>query len=84
MSIDDDCKIKAFMFLTIQLGKTTEVLTRLKRISSIKSIAVTTGNYDIIIKIEVESMEKMFDFTQDIHLIPGIIETNTSIIQKEV
>jgi len=69
--------------MTIKLGSTNDVIKKLKQISGITSIAVITGEYDIIIQLEAESLEEMYERTQKIHVIDGIEETTTSIIQKE-
>ncbi|NHK31935.1 MAG: Lrp/AsnC family transcriptional regulator [Asgard group archaeon] len=74
---------RAYVLMTIKLGSTNEVLAKLKQIPDITSIAVITGEFDIIVRLETSSFEEMFDRTQEIHLIDGIEETTTSIIQKE-
>jgi DNA-binding Lrp family transcriptional regulator len=69
--------------MTIKLGSTNDVLAKLKKIPGITSISVITGEFDVIARLESKTFEEMFDRTQDIHLIDGIEETTTSIIQKE-
>ena len=83
MTLQEKESIKAYIMLNIELGKTNEVLTQIKKIPGITSIAVITGEYDILVRIETLTMDEMYNRTQDIHLIEGIIETVTSIIQKE-
>ncbi len=75
--------LKAYVMCTVQLGKTNEVLAALKKIPNITSVAVITGEYDIIVRVETKTMDEMYDRTQEIHLIKGIVETTTSVIQKE-
>ncbi|NHJ40583.1 MAG: Lrp/AsnC family transcriptional regulator [Asgard group archaeon] len=75
--------LRAYILMNIKLGSTNNVLAKLKQIPGITSIAVITGEYDVIVRLETNSFEEMFDRTQDIHLIDGIEETTTSIIQKE-
>ncbi len=69
--------------MNIKLGTTNDVVAKLKQIPGITSIAVITGEYDIIIQLESKSLEEMYERTQRIHIIDGIEETTTSIIQKE-
>ncbi|MBN1329021.1 MAG: Lrp/AsnC ligand binding domain-containing protein [Candidatus Heimdallarchaeota archaeon] len=83
MSSDTPEKVKAYIMLSIKLGKTNEVLAKLKQIPNVTSVAVITGEFDIIVRVETETMDEMYNRTQEIHLIEGILETNTSIIQKE-
>lgn len=75
--------LKAYIMLNVTLGKTNEVLDKIKKIPGVTSVAVITGEYDILVRIEGETMEQMYNTTQEIHLIDGISETTTSIIQKE-
>lgn len=83
MSTDIKELLKAYIMINVELGKTNEVLTKLKKIPGVTSIAVITGEFDIIVRLETLNMNEMYNRTQEIHLIEGIIETTTSIIQKE-
>ncbi len=83
MSSDTHEQVKAYIMLSVKLGKTSDVLAKLKQIPNVTSVAVITGEYDIIVRIETETMDEMYNRTQEIHLIDGILETNTSVIQKE-
>ncbi len=76
-------KNKAYILVSVELGKTKEVLAKLKQIPNVTSVAVITGEYDIIVRVETDTMDEMYNRTQEIHLIEGILETTTSIIQKE-
>ncbi|NHJ85669.1 MAG: Lrp/AsnC family transcriptional regulator [Asgard group archaeon] len=75
--------IKAYILISVRLGKTDEVLKKLKQIPNVTSVAVITGEYDIISRVETQTMDEMYNRTQEIHLIDGILETTTAIIQKE-
>ena len=75
--------MKAYIMITVKLGSTNDVLSKLKKIPGVTSVAVITGEFDIIVRVETETMDEMYNRTQEIHLIDGITETITSIIQKE-
>lgn len=75
--------IKAYIMLNLELGVTNEVLKKIKKLPGVTSVAVITGEFDIIVRMETATMREMYDLTQEIHLIQGILETTTSIIQKE-
>ena len=83
MSSTSNEELKAYIMINVKLGKTNEVLAKLKKIPGITSLAVITGEYDIIARVETVDMNEMYNRTQEVHLIDGIIETTTSIIQKE-
>ncbi len=83
MSSQSNETMKAYILINAKLGKTNEVLAKLKKIPGIITVAVITGEYDIIVRVETADMNEMYNRTQEVHLIDGIIETTTSIIQKE-
>ncbi|MFX0012250.1 MAG: Lrp/AsnC ligand binding domain-containing protein, partial [Candidatus Hermodarchaeota archaeon] len=60
-----------------------KVTTELRLIPQIKKIMSLTGDYDILIEIEVETSEELFDiFANKIDLIEGITVSNTHIVMK--
>lgn len=83
MSANDKKAICAYVLINIKLGFTEEVIAKLKEIPGITSVAVITGEYDCIVRLETDTLEEMHDRTLDIHIIDGIFETTTSIIQIE-
>lgn len=77
--------VSAYIFFIVDLGKTQEVVNALREIPNIVNVAVVTGEYDIVVKIIVENLEELFHVTtEQIHMIEGISDTQTSVIEKEV
>ncbi len=76
--------IKAYVLILLYVGKLEEVLDKLRKIENIKSIAVTTGDYDIITRVSVEKLEELMEVTDKIQLAGGIKRTTTSVIEKEI
>ena len=71
--------------MTIQLGRTDNVLRELREIDEAIRIAVTTGEYDIVMLVDVESLEALYEITVNrIHKIPGIEETTTAVVEKMI
>jgi DNA-binding Lrp family transcriptional regulator len=59
------------------------VIEELRKIPQIKKIMYLTGDYDILIEIEVENSEELFEiFANKIDLIQGITVSNTHVIMK--
>ncbi|MHA1366201.1 MAG: Lrp/AsnC ligand binding domain-containing protein [Candidatus Heimdallarchaeota archaeon] len=93
MSANKRKPICAYILINVKLGFTDDVLAKLKNIPGITSVAVITGEYDVIARVETDTLEEMHDRTLDIHVIDGrtldihvidgIYETTTSIIQLE-
>jgi DNA-binding Lrp family transcriptional regulator len=71
---------KAFVLIETEVGKTKEVVTKIKQIKGVTSIDSVTGPYDVIAIIEVESLNDIGDLlTQKIHPIAGISRTVTCL-----
>ena len=77
--------IKAYILMTTEIGSTSEVLIHLKEIDEATRIAVTTGQFDIVVLLEVPDLETLYNITiEKIHKIRGIVETITMIVEKMI
>lgn len=76
-------QILAYILMEIEMGQTDEVLQELRKIEEATKISVTTGEYDIVVLLEVPTLEALYDITvKRIHVIPGIKETTTAVVEK--
>ena len=76
-------QIMAYILMEIEIGRTDEVLQELRKIEEATKISVTTGEYDIVVLLEIPTLESLYDITvQRIHVIPGIKETTTAVVEK--
>ncbi len=76
-------KVLAYVLMDLELGHTDEVLEALRKIDEATTVAVTTGSYDIVVLLETNSLEELYEITvQKIHRIPGIKETSTAVVEK--
>lgn len=76
--------IKAYIMINVDVGKITSVVEKLKLIEHIGNIAVVAGEFDIIVRVRVKSLEELYDITEMIHEIEGIVRTTTHVVEKEV
>ncbi len=76
--------IKAYIMILVYVGKLEEVLSKLRGIDNIESIAVTAGDYDVIVKVAVESLEELMEITDRIQMVGNIKRTTTTVIEKEI
>ncbi|MEM2142649.1 MAG: Lrp/AsnC ligand binding domain-containing protein [Candidatus Thorarchaeota archaeon] len=74
--------ITVYILMKIEIGKTEQVLERLRSILEATKIAVVTGIYDIIVRLEVQDLDELYNITLKIHSIPGIRETSTAVVEK--
>jgi len=76
-------KVHAYILMDLELGYTDDVINGLRKIDEATSIAVTTGSYDVVVLLETNSLEELYEITvKKIHKIPGIKETQTAVVEK--
>ena len=73
--------VNAYILVSTEPGKTAEVYTTMKTSEGIKSVEGVAGPYDIIARIEVDSLEKLTkSIFGSIRGIPGVTNTTTLIV----
>jgi DNA-binding Lrp family transcriptional regulator len=76
-------KVLAYVLMDIEIGMTDEVVEELRQIVEATRIAVTTGSYDIVVLLEANNLEHLYELTVGrIHKIVGIKETQTAVVEK--
>ncbi len=77
--------VRAYVLMEIEIGHTDKVLEQLKSIDEATRVAVTTGVYDIVMLLEVENLEALYEITVNrIHRIPGIRDTSTAVVERMI
>jgi len=73
--------VNAYSLISAEPGKTAEVFRKVKAIEGVKRAECVAGPYDIIARIEVDSLEKLTKVVfGDIRGIPGVTNTTTLIV----
>jgi len=73
--------VNAYSLISAEPGKTADVFRRIKAIDGVKRAECVAGPYDIIARIEVDSLEKLTKAVfGDIRSIPGVTNTTTLIV----
>ena len=71
---------KAFVLIETAVGKTKEVVTKVRQLDGVTSVDQVTGPYDVIAIIESENLNDIGDLvTGKIHPIAGISRTVTCL-----
>ena len=76
--------IKAYVLVNTFVGNLKVVIEELRKIMKIDSFSVVAGDFDIILKFHVDSLEELMILTDEIHNIKGVKRTNTLVIEKEI
>jgi DNA-binding Lrp family transcriptional regulator len=73
--------VNAYSLISVEPGKTAEIFKKIKKIDGVKSTECVAGPYDIVARIEVDSLEKLTKAVfGDIRNIPGVTNTTTLIV----
>ncbi|MEM1632894.1 MAG: Lrp/AsnC ligand binding domain-containing protein [Sulfolobales archaeon] len=72
---------KAFVLINTEVGSETEIINSLKNYNEIKELYLVYGVYDIVARIEADSIEKLKEVVADkIRKIPKVKSTLTMIV----
>jgi len=76
--------IKAYILTEMQPGDYNKAIKEMEKIENIKKISVVAGDYDIIIRAEVNRVNDLLKITNKLHMIDGVNKTKTQVIEKEL
>ena len=72
---------RAFVLINSELGSEEDVLAELKKVKGVKEAYVVYGVYDILAKVEAESMDKLKEsITRNIRQLDKVRSTLTMIV----
>ncbi len=76
-------EINAYVFIQTYSGFLDSVILDTQKIREVMSTAVISGNYDVLVKVNVHCLEDLFNVSERIKMIKGIQQATTHIIEKE-
>ena len=76
--------INAYILINMKPGNSEKAINEMRKIEDIAKISIVAGEYDIVVRVQVDSLEKLLKITDKIQMIKGIIKTTTQIIEKEI
>ncbi|UCH70343.1 MAG: Lrp/AsnC ligand binding domain-containing protein [Candidatus Bathyarchaeota archaeon] len=75
--------VLAYVLITIQSGSEKEVLKKVSSFEETKQVDMVYGEYDAIVKVQVEEMSELEKFLSDkLRALPNIFLTTTMIVAK--
>ncbi|HVP24315.1 MAG TPA: Lrp/AsnC ligand binding domain-containing protein [Conexivisphaerales archaeon] len=75
---------KAFVLINADLGSEEELVAELKKITNVTEVYVVYGVYDLIAKVEADTMEKVKEtITWHIRRLEKVRSTLTMIVVEE-
>jgi DNA-binding Lrp family transcriptional regulator len=76
--------INAYILINMKPGNTANVINNMRKISDIAKISVVAGEYDIVVRAQVKSLDDLLTVTDKIQMIKGVSKTTTQVIEKEI
>ena len=76
--------INAYILISMRPGNTDKAIKEMRKIEHIAKISIVAGDYDIVVRAQVDSLEDLLKVTDQIHLIKGVNKTTTQVIEKEI
>lgn len=75
-----DKRIRAHVLVEVEQRRSAEVTRRLEQLESVAALYVISGNYDLILELEVDSTGALSQQLDDIGVLPGVLRTTSSVI----
>lgn len=74
-------KAEAFVLISVEIGKASEVRERLLMIDAVKEAYCVMGPYDIICRLQGESSDEIPRIVlNSIHPVEGVVDTMTATV----
>jgi len=71
--------VVAYVLLSVKTGYEYDVLEKIDEMEDVADASIIFGEYDIIVKIEVDNIGKLDSIVMKIRKIPGVERTSTLI-----
>jgi len=76
--------INAYILVSMQPGNSDKAIEEMRKIDHVEKISVVAGEFDIVIRVKVETLEELLHATNEIQMIHGVQKTTTQVIEKEI
>lgn len=68
----------------MQTGSSEKAISEMRKIENVEKISVVAGEYDIVVRVRVKSLEHLLKVTNKVQMINGVKKTTTQVIEKEI
>ena len=76
--------INAYILINMKPGNNDKAIKEMRKIEDVAKISVVAGEYDIVVRAQVKSLDGLLKVTDKIQMIDGVIKTTTQVIEKEI
>ncbi len=72
-------KVKAYVIATVKRGTEHEAAQKIRKVKEVSEVLVTYGLYDLVVRIEAESLGHLDKIVTDIRKMGEIEQTSTLV-----
>jgi len=76
--------ISAYILINMRPGNSNKAIEEMRKIENVQKISVVAGEFDIVIRVQVKSLDKLLKVTNKLQMIEGVKKTTTQVIEKEI
>jgi DNA-binding Lrp family transcriptional regulator len=68
----------------MRTGSSDKAIKEMRKLEHVQKISIIAGEYDIVVRVQVKTLEKLLEVTNKIQMIDGVQKTTTQVIEKEI
>ncbi|MDH5795386.1 MAG: Lrp/AsnC ligand binding domain-containing protein [Candidatus Bathyarchaeota archaeon] len=72
-------KVSVYVFVQVEKGEPWQIAADLSKIEGVKTAHIVTGQYDIVVFAELDSLETLKDVVKRVQRIEGVQRTQTAV-----
>jgi len=76
--------INAYILINMKPGNSDKAIKEMRKIPDVAKISIVAGEFDIVIRAQVKSLDSLLKVTDKIQMIDGVAKTTTQVIEKEI
>ncbi len=65
-------------------GDSAKAIAEMRKVKNVAKISVVAGEYDIVVRAQVKTLDTLLKVTNKIQMISGVKKTTTQVIEKEI
>ena len=80
----DNNSINAYVLVAMQPGNLNNAFKEMRKTENVENTSVVAGEYDMIVRVKVKTLENLHEVTNNIRRIGGVKKTITHVVEKEM
>ena len=76
--------ITAYILINMRPGNSDKAIEEMRKIENVQKISVVAGEFDIVVRVQVKSLDKLLKVTNKLQMTEGVKKTTTQVIEKEI